>query len=134
MRGVVLALALAAAALPAAAATWTSWSLRFDLLSPAGISCTADAPDATVRSGRNLFGMPWLIVTGDVSTASITCMAPDGSRWRTDLPVHGGAPLAARTEAVAIWRPATPRMTLMLPGHNSGNLAVSEFHPFTRLP
>ncbi len=134
MRGVVLALALAAAALPAAAASpWTSWSLRFDLLSPAGISCTAEAPDASVRSGRNWLGQPWITVTGDVSTARILCTGADGSRWQTALPRHRAAPLKTRTEAVALWRPGASRLTLMLPGPASHHRPAPEFHPFTRL-
>lgn len=57
------------------------FTLHFDILSPPGFACEADAPGSTVRVGRDLRGEPMVRVMGDARAARITCTAPDGSRW-----------------------------------------------------
>lgn len=64
-----------------AGTTRDRFTLHFDILSPPGFTCDADAPGSTVRVGRDLRGEPMVRVMGDARAARITCTAADGSRW-----------------------------------------------------
>jgi len=126
------ALALILALVPAAAAAGplASFTLGFDLLTPAAMTCTADAPGSVVRASRSLVGgTPLLTITGDVDAASITCAAPDGSRWFTRLPRDSRDRLAASVEGLAAWRPGATRMPLYI----SAADRFTEYHRFTRI-
>ncbi|MRX50595.1 hypothetical protein GI374_09080 [Paracoccus sp. S-4012] len=136
--GVTL-LALAAVAMLAGdlmAAPHHSWTLRFDLFTPKGVNCEASAPHASVRRGQDLRGMPRITVTGDISTASITCTAPDGSRWRTALPADSRRPLSQTVEGLATWRPNARWMRLQVLADPSdiGQSTAPQVYRFTRLP
>lgn len=120
----------------ASAAPQMKFTLRFDWLTPAGMACEADAPDAVVRQHRGLLGNPFVIVNGDLSTTSVTCTAPDGSRWRTALPKSIHHPLGPSLEGLAAWRPGAERMYLSVTGtaDSRNRFESPEIHHFTRLP
>lgn len=56
--------------------------VKFDLLSPPGITCTASGQGIDSRVTRGLTGNPVVRVLGDVRGADIICTLPDGGRWR----------------------------------------------------
>lgn len=116
-----------------AAAPKASFTLRFDLLSPQPIACTADAPSAVVRSDRDLTGRPILHVTGDLTGARITCTGPDGARWATDLPRDSREPLATAIDGLALWRVGAVRIPLLVRADHD-RYTPFERHSFTRLP
>lgn len=122
-----------AAMLPglAGAGPVASWTLRFDLLTPRGVVCEADAPGGTVRESRGILGKPVITVFGDLEAASITCVAPDGSHWRTALPRDSRAPLSLNVDALSAWRPGAARMPLYITGED--RLTTPQVHRFTRL-
>lgn len=116
-----------------AATPRTSFAFRLDLLTPAGMSCAAEAPGGEVRQGRDLLGKPLLTVTGDLTGAAITCTTPEGQRFTTALPVDSRDRLAAQVEALGVWRAGSDRMALIInPGVD--RFATPETHRFTRLP
>ncbi|AXC50888.1 hypothetical protein DRW48_15445 [Paracoccus suum] len=116
-----------------AASPRTSFGFRLDLLTPAGMSCAADAPGASVRQGRDLLGRPLLNVTGDLTGAAITCTTPQGARFTTPLPVDTRDRLAAQVDAVGVWRAGSDRMGLLI-NPDGDRFATPETHRFTRLP
>lgn len=132
MRRLVLSAALAALpALAAAAGPVANWTLRFDWLTPPGVTCAGDAPAGTVRASRSLLGNPIVTVHGDLDGASVTCVTPDGAHWRTALPRDSRAPLSVNVEALAAWRPGAARMTLYITGED--RFDTPQVHRFTRL-
>ena len=125
-------LGLIVALLPgmAGAGPLASFTLSFDLLTPGGITCTADAPGSSVRITNSLFRRtPVVTVTGDVDAASITCTTPEGSRWTTRLPRDSRDRIAASVEGMATWRPGAARMPLYI---SAGDRLI-ETHRFTRI-
>lgn len=120
-------------AAPAGQAPQTSFTFRFDLLSPRQVACTADAPGAQVRDGRDLVGRPLLTLTGDLTGASVTCTGPDGARWQTALPRDSRAPLAAAVEGMVVWRNGATRLPLLVRADRD-HYTPYERHSFTRLP
>ena len=62
---------LADVALADPAGRTEAYTMRFDLLSPAGLDCTADAPGSDVRIGRDLFGKPMIRILGNPRAATI---------------------------------------------------------------
>ena len=125
-------LGLIAALMPgvATAGPLASFTLSFDLLSPGGIVCTADAPGSSVRITHSFVrGTPIVTVTGDVDAAHITCTTPDGSRWTTRLPRDSRDPLAASVTGLAAWRPGAARMPLYIAAADR----FTQTHRFTRI-
>ena len=126
------AIALIAALWPAIATSGplASFTLSFDLLTPGGIVCTADAPGSSVRITHSFVrGTPIVTVTGDVDASRITCTTPDGSRWTTRLPRDSRDPLAASVTGLAAWRPGAARMPLYIAAADR----FTQTHRFTRI-
>ena len=132
MKGVVLSAVLAVLPGLAQAGVVGNWTLRFDSFSPQGMSCVVDAPGSHVRASRTFLGNPILTVHGDRDQASITCTAPDGSRWRTTMPSDSRTPLSVNVRAMAVYRPGASRFPLYINGDDQFD--TPQIHSFTRLP
>lgn len=59
-----------------------SYAMRFDILSPGGMTCEADAPGSRVSYGRNLVGGPYIHIFGNPRAATITCTDDQGRQWQ----------------------------------------------------
>ena len=105
MRGAVILTVLAVTAGAAQAGTRDEYVMRFDLFSPAGIDCRVDAPGAQVRSGRDLFGRPFIHILGDARSAAILCTAPDGSHWQATAQRTAPYTPAEATYGTVVYRP-----------------------------
>ena len=93
-----------------ATGTRDQFVLRFDLLSPGGFSCAADAPGSQVRSGRDLLGRPMIRVFGDARAAVITCTDAEGTRWQATANRTAPYTPAEPTYGTVVYRPGQPAM------------------------
>lgn len=59
-----------------------SYAMRFDILSPADLTCKADAPGSRVSYSRNLVGGPYIHIFGNPHAATITCTDGQGRHWQ----------------------------------------------------
>lgn len=83
---------LAAGCLMALPASAASYRMMFDVLSPTGIECHAEAaPGGGAKVSRSPLGKPVIRLSGDVRQARIFCDLADGSQWEAtahkELPV-----------------------------------------------
>lgn len=104
--------------------------LRFDLLSPPTLNCNADAPEAEVRSSRDLFGKPMLRVFGNARNAIITCTDRDGSRWQTTASRRARYSPAAPTYGTVLYRPGQRATAILV---ETGEHAVIQLKSFVRV-
>ena len=88
--------------------------LRFDLLSPGGMTCQADAPGSTVRNSRDLTGKPMLYIFGNPRDAKITCTAADGSQWVATANHTAPYTPAHATYATVLYRPGQAAMMTII--------------------
>lgn len=101
--------------------------LRFDLLSPPSLSCSADAPGAQVRSGRDPFGKPMLRILGDARNAVITCADPQGVRWSATANRTARYDFAGPTYGTVLYRPGRAAMATLVEAGDHDDIQLKSF-------
>lgn len=84
-----------------------SYAMRFDILSPGGLSCAVDAPGSQVRNGRGLTGQPFIRIFGDPRAAAITCTDGQGARWQATAQRTAPYVPGQTTYGTIVYRPGT---------------------------
>lgn len=104
--------------------------VRFDLMSPRGMACAADAPGSQVSNSHDLFGKPMVKVVGDARAARIICTAPDGNRYRATAPTNADYTPSQTTWVTVAWRPGQDRILSIV---ELGDKTTYDYNSFVRV-
>ena len=97
-----------------------SYAMRFDILSPGGLSCEVDAPGSQVRKGRSLLGQPFIQIRGNPKAATIVCTDPQGRRWQATAQATAPYTPAETTYGTVLYRPGdAATMTIVQVGQRT---------------
>lgn len=104
--------------------------LRFDLLSPSGMSCQADAPGSQVRNSRDITGKPMIYIFGDARAARITCTDQSGAEWVATANRTAPYTPAKATYGTVVYRPDQAAMMTII---DLGNRTEYQHKTFVRV-
>ncbi|WP_167626664.1 hypothetical protein [Paracoccus luteus] len=105
--------------------------MRFDLLSPGGLSCTVDAPAGSrVTTSRDLTGKPYIRIWGEPRAAAITCTDPQGVRWQATAQRTARFADFGPTYGIVLYRPGRDAMTTIV---QRGDQQDTYFKTFVRV-
>lgn len=104
--------------------------LRFDLLSPSGLKCRADAPGSQVRESRDITGKQMLYIFGDARAARITCTDPGGVEYAATANRTAPYSPAKATYGTVVYRPDQASMMTII---DLGNETEYQQKTFVRL-
>lgn len=129
MKFAVLLVTGFAMAAPASAA---SYRMMFDVFSPAGIECRAEAaPGGGARVSQSLMGKPVVWLSGDVRQARIFCNLADGSSW--EATAHKQLPKGSmQSEGTIALRQGAASALTVLDVDNRTSIVARSFVPSVR--
>jgi|GEM_PF-6515834 len=82
-----------------------SYAMRFDVLSPGGLSCEVEAPGSRVSNGRSLMGQPFIRIFGNPRAATITCADAQGHHWQATAQRTAPYTPGQTTYGTVVYRP-----------------------------
>lgn len=88
-----------------ATGTRDSYAMRFDILSPGGLTCEADAPGSRVSYSRSLAGQPYIHIFGNPRAATITCTDAQGHHWQATAQRTAPYTPGRTTYGTVVYRP-----------------------------